>query len=101
MIYIRARETNRPTKKGEKKMLVDKEDKKLRKKFSDDGYGNRRLCRICKEGITEQDIEENNFEYSKNKENKDREIFIHKTCWKKELKESLKQRRKNNVGKRA
>lgn len=46
-------------------MLVDKEDKKLRKKFSDDGYGKRRLCRICKEGITEQDIEENNFEYSK------------------------------------
>ena len=97
MIYIRARETNCSTKKGEK-MLVDKEDKKLRKKFSDDGYGKKRLCRICKEGITEQDIEENNFEYSKNK---DREIFIHRTRWEKELKESLKQRRKNNVGKRA
>ncbi len=37
-------------------------------------------CDICKEPITEADIEQFNFEYSQTKR---REIFMHTTCYRK------------------
>lgn len=63
-------------------MIIEKN--KLIKKVKDDGYGSNRRCRICGQSITAKDIENKNFEYSKNQKTKI-ENFFHADCVKNEV----------------
>ncbi len=68
-------------------MIIEKD--KLIKKVSDNGYGLNRLCRICNKVINTGDIENKNFEYSKNQKTKV-ENFFHSDCVKKEKERMMK-----------